>query len=887
MTVRTLFAGRFRRWVSGGAALLVCGLSGTGALVAQTAAPVRERVPFDAQWRFTHDDPPGVDGQLDYANVKTALLSTGGEFQDADTATAALPGPVQGHPGEDVPYVRPGFDDGAWRALNLPHDWGIEGPFKQENPGDTGKLPWWGVGWYRHDFTLPAADAGKRIFLQLDGAMAYSMVWVNGHFAGGWPYGYASYQVELTPFLAPDGGKNVVAVRLDNPKASSRWYPGGGIYRHVWLVKTGAVHVANHGTYVTTPEVSADAAQVALRVSVDNQSAADANVRVETQVFALNADDTHGANALDRPFSMPMTAPAGKRQTAEMAFTLSHPRLWDLQTRNRYVAVTTLTAADGTTLDRYETPFGVRTIRFDPDKGFLLNGQHVRLNGVCDHADVGALGTVVNTRALQRQIEILQQMGCNAIRTSHNPPAPELLDLCDRMGMLVMDEAFDCWIEGKNKNDYHVLFPDWHALDLRNQIRRDRNHPCVILWSTGNEIPEQAKGRAAISQELTDIVHSEDPTRPVTAACNNKDAGFNGFNQTLDVFGFNYKPNLYQKFHAVHPGQPFFGSETLSTISSRGEYFFPVETSQANFQVNSYVLSAPGWATTPDPELEAEALNPSVAGQFIWTGFDYLGEPTPYNHDATNLLNFTDPAEKAKMAAEMKELGKLRVPSRSSYFGAIDLAGFPKDLFYLLQSAWRPEQPMAHILPHWNWPERMGQVTPVMVFTSGDEAELFLNGQSLGRKRKEPFTYRLRWDDVKYAPGELKVVAYRDGKEWAQSLVTTTGEAKKVLLSPDRTTLHADGADLCYVTASVVDGAGLTVPRADNAIDFEVSGPGEIVATDNGDATNLESFQSPRRAAFNGLALVVVRTRPGEAGRIVVRAKSEGLQAAETTVQSQ
>ena len=363
-------------------------------------------------------------------------------------------------------------------------------------------------------------------------------------------------------------------------------------------------------------------------------------------------------------------------------------------------------------------------------------------------------------------------------------------------------------------------------------------------------------------------------------------AGFNGLQNCVDVFGYNYRYYSYRTFHEVNPKQPLFGSETLSTISSRGEYFFPLGNDQVNFQVSSYAETAPHWASAPDPELEAEARGPYVAGQFTWTGFDYLGEPTPYNGDSTNLLNFSDPVEKEKMAAEIKELGKLRVPSRSSYFGAIDLAGFPKDLFYLLQAAWRPELPMAHILPHWNWPERVGQVTPVMVFTSGDEAELFLNGQSLGRKKKEPFTYRLRWDDVRYAPGELRVVAYKDGKEWAQSVVKTTGAAAKLALTPDRAVLHADGADLCYVTASVADEAGLVVPRAGNVIDFEVSGPGEIVATDNGDATSLESFQSPRRAAFNGLALVVVRTRPGEAGRIVVRAKSDGLQAAETAVAS-
>ncbi len=529
----------------------------------------------------------------------------------------------------------------------------------------------------------------------------------------------------------------------------------------------------------------------------------------------------------------------------------------------------------------------MRTIRFDPNEGFFLNGQHVEINGVCDHGDLGALGTAVNQRALQRQVELLQQMGCNAIRTSHNPPAPELLDLCDRMGMLVLDEAFDCWAHGKNSNDYHVLFPDWHAKDLRALVRRDRNHPSVIMWSIGNEIPEQADKDQSIVRELAGIVHGEDGTRPVTAACDRVEAGFNGFNQALDVFGYNYKYGKYQAFHEKNPGQPIYGSETLSTYSSRGEYFFPLDNDKANFQVSSYVLSYPGWASRPDPELEAEAREPYVAGQFVWTGFDYLGEPTPYNNDATNLLNFSDPAQKAKMAAEMQALGKLRVPSRSSYFGALDLAGFPKDLFYCLQAAWRPDLPMAHLLPHWNWPERVGQVTPVMVFTSGDEAELFLNGKSLGRKKRDAYTFRLRWDDVKYEPGELKVVAYKAGKPWAENVVKTTGAARKLSLTPDRKVLRADGQDLCFLTAAVTDEAGLNVPRASNVIDFEVSGPGEIVATDNGDATSHASFQSPTREAYNGLALVIVRTQPSKAGSIEVRAKSAGLQTAAMALRSQ
>ena len=846
---------------------------------------VRERISLDDQWRFAHEEPPDVSEKLKFADVKAFVETTGTDLQGPEKASDALPAPPSGHPGEDVPLVQPSFDDHTWRTLNLPHDWGIEGPFKQEYPGDTGKLPWWGVGWYRKHFPLTSADDGKQVFLQIDGAMAYSMVWINGHFAGGWPYGYASYQVDLTPYLNR-GGDNVIAIRLDNPKKSSRWYPGGGIYRNVWLVKTSAVHIASCGTYITTPEISAAFASVDLRIGIDNQFTRDVPLLARTQIFELHPDDSPGAEVA-RPVSINVTAPAGKRQFSEMKVAIASPKLWDVKSPNRYVAVTTLTAQNGALLDRYETPFGVRTIRFDADKGFLLNDQHLELNGVCDHHDLGALGSAINKRALERQVEILKEMGCNAIRTSHNPPAPELLDLCDKMGIVVMDESFDCWGDGKNDNDYHVLFWDWHNKDLRSQVRRDRNHPCVILWSIGNEIPEQgSEAGHKLARDLNDIVKSEDTTRPVTAACNNAEAGFNGFQKSVDVFGFNYKYGSYKGFHEKNQSEPVYGSETDSTISSRGEYFFPLRDDKADFQVSSYCLTAPGWASAPDPEMEAEDRYPFVAGQFVWTGFDYLGEPTPYNNDVTNLLNFTDPAEKAKMQAEMKQLGKLPVPSRSSYFGAIDLAGFKKDLFYFLQAKWRPDFAMAHILPHWNWPERIGlnEPTPVFVFTSGDEAELFLNGKSLGRKKKKPLEYRLRWDEVKYAPGELKVVAYKNGEEWAQDSVRTTGPARKLLLTPDRATIKADGHDLSYITVAVADDQSLTVPRTHNDVSYEISGPGEIVATDNGDPTCLIAFQSTQRPVFNGLGLVIVRGKPGQHGNVTVTAKSPGLAFATATL---
>jgi beta-galactosidase len=849
-------------------------------VVAAQAAPLRERVSIDAGWRFQKDDPPGTADRLSYANIKGWVTAGGSEFVP-NSAEGARP---EGNPGGDVAYAQRDFDDSAWRQLDLPHDWGIESPFHQEYPGDTGKLPWWGVGWYRKHLSISAGDRGRRCSIEIDGAMSYATVWLNGRFVGGWPYGYASFELDLTPYL--DYGKdNVVAIRLDNPPDSSRWYPGGGIYRNVWLVKTGPVHVGHWGTYVTTPEVSQASAAVDIKVTVDNDTASTADVTVKTELYKLAPDGRIMGQAVASTPPARLSIPGGARQTSAAGTHIDNPALWNLRRPDRYMAVTTV-EQQGKPVDRYETPFGVRTIKFDATKGFLLNGEHVRINGVCDHHDLGALGAALNTRALERQIELLKEMGANAIRTSHNPPAPELLELCDRMGVLVMDESFDCWQRGKRRNDYHLLFDDWHEKDFRAEIRRDRNHPCIIIWSIGNEIPEQyAPIGRQIAAELTRIVHEEDPTRPSSSACDQPNSATNGFQNAVDVFGYNYKPFLYAAFREKNPSIPLYGSETASTVSSRGEYFFPFTDNKngglADFQVSSYDLSAPPWATPPDPEFRGQDETPSVAGEFVWTGFDYLGEPTPYGGDTRRMPTFTDPAEQERRAKELQEQGKIAVPSRSSYFGILDLAGFKKDRFYLYQARWRPELPMAHILPHWNWPQRLGEVTPVHVYTSGDEAELFLNGRSLGRKKRGQYEYRLRWDDVKYEPGELKVVAYRRGKRWAEDVMKTTGPAARLLLTADRARIKADGRDLSFVTVTVADQNRRLVPRSKNRIRFEVAGPGEIVAVDNGDATNHEPFHARERNAYNGLCLVIVRAKAGMPGRISLKAQSEGLTAAE------
>ncbi len=879
------------------------------AFVTTLAAPaqIRTRTAFNDGWLFQKGDPLQAGEVLSYERVRKWVLPTGDDL--LNRAPERMPRPAANpgaQPGGDIACLRADFDDSGWRKLSLPHDWGIEGPFAQELPGETGKLPWAGVAWYRKHFKLSAADAadivnaGAHLHLEIDGAMAYSVVWLNGRLVGGWPYGYSSWRVDLTPFLKTDANAdNVLAIRLDNPRESSRWYPGSGIYRNVWLLKTAPVAVAQWGVFVTTPSVTGERALVDIAVTLDNKTAA----RVETQIAVrIFAADENGAptgepvagatSAAGTPSRAKILVPPGRQANHALTVSVPSPRLWSLAKRNRYVAETTVTnSVTGAVVDRVLTPFGIRTIAHTT-KGFFLNGEHIPIRGVCQHHDLGALGAAINVRALERQLEILQAMGCNAIRTSHNPPAPELLELCDRMGFLVMDEPFDCWAIGKKRDDYSRIFDDWHEKDLRALVRRDRNHPCVIQWSIGNEIREQYETDGwKLAAHLAAIVREEDRTRPIVAGLNNIQAAYNGFQNVVDIIGYNYKPQEYAAIRRAHPQIPLMGAETASTVSSRGEYFFPVTDNKldgrADYQVSSYDLYATPWATTPDTEWRAHDEAPAVIGEFVWTGFDYLGEPSPYNNDSTNLLNYSDPAERARAAKELAALGKIRVPSRSSYFGIIDLAGFPKDRYYLYQSRWRPDFPMAHILPHWNWPDRMGQITPVHVYTSGNEAELFLNGKPLGRKKRAAFEYRFRWDDVRYEPGELRVQTYKNGKPWAVAAMRTADAAAKLMLAPDRATLRADGSDLSFVTVTIADKGGQLVPRSKNLVRFSLTGPGEIVAVDNGDATSFEPFQSSERKAYNGLALVIVRAKRGEKGAITLTAQSEGLAAASTTLRSE
>ncbi len=871
---------------------------------------LRDRVLLDEGWRFykyvsaeNADDliydvrPEVTDGQdgkpadampTEAVDVQTAqavlkpwILPTANDFIKNPDDRYERP---EGNPGGNFPFVQSSFDDSRWEEVRVPHDWAIEGPFlagwDAEVGGGMGRLPSPGVAWYRKKLSIPESDAGKSIFLDIDGAMSYAMVWLNGHLVGGWPYGYASWRVDLTPFIVP-GGENQLAIRLDNPPHSSRWYPGGGLYRNVWLTKTNPVHVGQWGVYVTARDISKASATIDIEVTLDNSSSDITTVEAVTDIYAIDKDGNITGDVVASIHPEPIAVATGEKAVLDETTVIENPRLWGPppnQSPNRYLAITTL-EQNGKSIDQYETRFGIRELRFDADQGLFVNGERVYIKGANQHHDLGALGGAFNVRAAERQLEMLREMGANAIRIAHNPPAPELLELTDKMGFLVVDEIFDVWARKKTPLDFHLIFPDWHEPDLRAFIRRDRNHPSVIMWSIGNEVGEQYTGEAgaAIGQRLHEITREEDPTRPTATAMNYAKPHM-PLPGVMDTISLNYQgegirnapayahlqgiktPPLYPAFHEAFPDKSILSSENAAAVSSRGEYLFPVAEgisapvsdgqggNPKSLHVSAYELYTAPFGSSADKVFRSLEKHPYVAGGFVWSGWDYLGEPTPY------------------------------YLARSSYFGAIDLAGFKKDRFYLYQAHWRPDLPMAHILPHWNWPDRMGKVTPVHVFTSGDEAELFLNGQSLGRKKKAEYEYRLRWNNVKYEPGELTVVTYQDGKKWATNSIRTTGAAASLVATPDRATIRADGNDLSFVTVSVVDKDGAVVPDADNKLSFTIEGPGEVVATDNGDPTSLVSFKSIEREAFNGLCLVIVRARPGQTGKIKLTASSGNLQ---------
>lgn len=771
-----------------------------------------------------------------------------------------------------------GWDDSSWRKLDVPHDFAIEGPFRMDLSGNTGRLPYQGIGWYRKSFVLDSTDADKRIYVDFDGVMAYAQVWLNGQYVGGWPYGYNSFRLDLTPYVRT-GGENLLAVRTDTEKWESRWYPGAGIYRNVWLVKTGQVQVKHWSARMRTACLTESTARLDLSLEVENHLDKDVEAVVKGEVYELDSTDCFGRRVLRLP-AQEVRLSARSAQAVKLEDELDDCKRWDIGSPNRYVARLTVSVG-GQVTDRYDVPFGIRETEFSR-QGFFLNGRKVALQGVCLHHDLGALGAAFNLSAQERQLRIMQEMGCNAIRTSHNPPAPELLDLADKMGLLVMDEAFDAWARGKRTWDYNKLYNEWHEKDLQAMVRRDWNHPSVIIWSIGNEVMEQRD--VEMTRHLAGIVRELDDTRPVTAGYNNPNGGRDSnAARELDLMGVNYFFGQQARWDEDerYKDMPTVGTETSSCVSTRGVYFMG-DTLRKNFQISSYDLDSPGWGCSPDRQFATNARFPHLLGEFVWTGFDYLGEPTPYNSDNTNLLNFrTDPSKQEELKKKLEELARIQPPSRSSYFGIVDLAGFPKDRYYLYQSHWRPELPMAHILPHWNWPDRIGQVVPVHVYTSGTEAELFVNGKSWGRRSKrEGQDFRLVWDSVVYQPGSVRVVAYKNGQKWAEDEVQTTGEVRKIRLEADRNSLDAGSRELAFVTVRLTDEEGRTVPTACCPLKFEVEGAGELVATDNGDPISFTPFQSAEREAFNGLALAIVRARKGAAGEIRVRVSGEGLEPA-------
>ncbi|KAK0614757.1 glycoside hydrolase superfamily [Immersiella caudata] len=862
------------------ALLALCILAGNDLAFAEDAPAVgaRDRVSLNAGWRFQRwtDKPDSVS----YSTMKPWIMPSANDFIKNTAKRARRPSSEPAN----VTFAQPDFDDKAWELVDVPHDWAVKRPFyagaNAVIGGDMGRLPIHGVGWYRRAIQLDATDSGKSLLLDIDGAMSYAMVWLNGRFVGGWPYGYASFRLDLTPYAR--SGNNQLAIRVDNAMESSRFYPGAGIYRNVWLTKVSQQHVAYDGTWITSGQVSDQSATLDLVTIIENLSTASSatEIEVSTDIHVWDAASGKAAAKVGQFPSVKIAVDGGAKHTVNASTTLQNPRLWGprpLQEPNLYIAMTRLQSG-GRTLDEYHTRFGIRAVQYTGD-GIKINGQRVYIQGVNQHHDLGSLGAAFNVRAAERQLEMLQDMGCNAVRTSHNPPSRELLDLADELGILIMDEIFDTWNSQKRRNDFHLIFSDWHEPDLRAFIRRDRNHPSVVIWSFGNEVAEQrARNGAATAQSLKDIVREEDPTRYTTVGSNN--AGPNdAFTGVADIIGLNYQGEgrgtgaaTFPDFRAKFPSKMILSTESSSGISTRGTYIFPVTTSNSitvsdsqggdprNRYVSAYELYAVSWGASPEKVFAAQDRYPYVAGEFVWTGWDYLGEPTPYDL------------------------------SRSSYFGIIDLAGFPKDRFYLYQSRWNPTVKMAHILPHWNWPNRTGQVTPVHVFSSGDQAELFLNGVSQGVQKKaiSSGSYRFRWDRVVYQPGELQVVTYKDGNLWANATMRTTGEPSGLHGSTyrDRKTIKADGADLLFISIAVVDQKGDVVRQSNNAITFSVQGPGEIVTTDNGDPTDMVAFPSPERKAFGGLALAIVRAKAGSSGKITVTASAKGLVSAEVVLEA-
>ena len=791
-------------------------------------------------------------------------------------AAAALAGPRQEvllekgwkFTRDDGDFAPVAVDDSAWEQVRVPHDWAIYGPFDANNDaqvvaitqnferraslktGRTGGLPYVGVGWYRLKFDAPDFGAGKCAEILFDGAMSQAKVYVNGKYVGEWPYGYNSFHLDVTEFLNPDGKDNTLAVRLENLPESSRWYPGAGLFRNVHLIVTDKVHVPVWGTQLICSDVSKRSAKVDLKVTLAGTPS-----KIKTVIYAPD-----GRKVASRVRSK--TFDLGREQKLK----IRRPKLWSPESPSLYKAVTTVYVGREA-VDEYTTTFGVRSIELIPDKGFFLNGEHRKFQGVCNHHDLGPLGSAVNEAALRRQLTLLKEMGCDAIRTSHNMPAPELVRLCDEMGFMMMVEPFDEWDIQKCRNGYHLFFKEWAEKDMVNMLHQFRNDPSVVFWSIGNEVPSQCNESGyATAKFLVDICHREDPTRFTTCGMDQVLCVLkNGLAALLDVPGFNYRVHLYEQAYETLPHKIVLGSETASTISSRGVYYFPVEKTprvrHEDLQCSSYDLEYCSWSNVPDIDFAMAQDKEWEIGQFVWTGFDYLGEPTPYN----------------------------LMPNHSSNFGIIDLASIPKDRYWLYRSVWRPDAETLHILPHWTWPGREGEVTPVFVYTNYPSAELFINGKSQGVRAKDPSDeqgrWRLMWMDTVYEPGEVKVVAFdADGRAVAERSIRTAGEPDHIELKVDRSTLKADGRDLAYIEVSVVDKDGILCPSDGRLASFSTAGAGGAYrASANGDPTCLDLFHLPEMHFFNGKLTAIVQASevPGE---VTFTASAEGLKSGNITI---
>ena len=777
------------------------------------------------------------------------------------------------------------YDDSAWRMLNVPHDWAIEGDFSASAPsGNSGGALPGGVGWYRKSFEVAAADKGKLFYIDFDGVYMNAKVWINGQLLGQRPYGYSSFRFDLTPHLK-FGARNVVAVRVDNSdQPNSRWYSGCGIYRHVWLVKTEKIHVAHWGTHVV-----AEGNKVSVSVSIDNNTTSQQTVVVRNKIISPAGVQVASAS---KKLSL---NPSAKSTSSLSQLKVSRPQIWSCETPYIYKVVTTI-EQNGKVVDTYETPTGFRTFKFDAEKGFSLNGKSMKINGVCQHHDLGCLGAAVNEDALYRQLRILKEMGTNAVRCSHNPPAPELLAMCDTMGLIVMDESFDMWRRRKTKNDYARFFDQWAERDLTDLVLRDRNHPSILMWSIGNEVLEQWSSADAdtlsaeqanlilnaghdastlshgtemsvnslLCKNLCEIIRRLDNTRPITAGCNEPDPKNHLFKSgALDIIGFNYHHQWVKDVPKNFPGKPFIFSESVSALQTRGFYMMPSDSvykapiewwlpyQDPSFQCSAYDNMHASWSSTHEETWDVVKHNDFVGGQFIWTGFDYIGEPTPYGF-----------------------------PARSSYFGIVDLAGFPKDSYYMYQSEWTDKQ-VLHLFPHWNWLE--GQDIDLWCYyNNADEVELFINGRSQGVKaKKDDHEYHLMWR-VKFEPGEVKAVARKNGKAVAEKTIRTSGAPAQLRMTSDRIRFgnNPNGDNLAFITVEVIDKDGNLCPRADDQVFFEVEG-GRIVGVDNGNPISMERFKDTKRKAFNGKCLVVVAT---DGGDVTVRAKGYQLGGSEVMV---